>query len=250
MEDRQRVQLDVRGGKAPLVDERRGVAPQVAVAQHGALGAPGGARGIDDGGEVVRAARRRGVEGRGRRRGCLERAASLGIHRHGLHGPAARVHARLRHEERRLGVAQEVIHLGGRVGGVQGHVHSACLQAAEIERHRLGGLRRLRHHPVPGRHAKPQQSAGGARRLCLQVRIAPIRAAIHAQRRRFGMGTKPRFELGIEVVRHCSFLLSSPVRPLDRHPQRGAGDGQVNPSGCGLAHGAKRLGVSRQLAGM
>ena len=57
--DRQRVDQDVVFGEAPVVDQGQRVRGQIVVAQHRALGTAGGARRVEDGGEVVIAARDR-----------------------------------------------------------------------------------------------------------------------------------------------------------------------------------------------
>ena len=53
---RQRVQQHVVVGKAPAINQRQGVAGEVAMRQHRALGAPGRAGGVEDGRQVIRGA--------------------------------------------------------------------------------------------------------------------------------------------------------------------------------------------------
>ena len=86
VEDRQRMQQHVARHEAPVGVQRLGVGGDVAMRDHGALGAAGGAGGVDQRGEVVGAARG----------GCLmrlllggelrERARAVGGH--GQHGRA------------------------------------------------------------------------------------------------------------------------------------------------------------------
>ena len=57
MEDGQRVDQHVVGGEAPELDERLGVGGEIVVGEHRALRAPGRARGVEDGGEIVARAR-------------------------------------------------------------------------------------------------------------------------------------------------------------------------------------------------
>ena len=55
--DRQRVDQHVLVGEAPVVDQAVGVRREIVVRQHRALGTAGGARGVEDRGEVVIGAR-------------------------------------------------------------------------------------------------------------------------------------------------------------------------------------------------
>ena len=62
---------------------------------------------------------------------------------------------RIADDERRLGIADEIVELGGRVGGVERQEDGAGPHAAEIEKQRLGRFFDLHRDPVAGRDAQP-----------------------------------------------------------------------------------------------
>ena len=214
MEDRQRVQQPVVGGEAPGVAQGRRVGGEVAVAEHGALGAAGGARGVEDGREVVLAARHVDVAGRGGLRPwpsrlpspCSPRVSDV---RH------AELRGQLRHrllelgpadEQGRLGVAQEVADLARGVGGVERQVDGAGAQAAEIEHQRLGALLDLGRDAVAGLDAQIQEHLGHAAGQVEQVGVAE-RAAVGRSRK-----ARPRSagKLRRKISNRFSFMRRSP----------------------------------------
>jgi hypothetical protein len=140
MEDRQRVQEHVVPGEPPCLDKGPGVGKQVVLRQHSALRAPGGARRIEEGGEVPTLSRH-GIEARGLP-GCLfrERPAAVAVQRlevraglrrdrrqRGLRGLVA-------DHEARLGVVDEIFDLVRRIGGIERQEDGAGLDAGRIER--------------------------------------------------------------------------------------------------------------------
>ena len=66
MEDRQGMDQSVVLVEAPGLDQRLGVGAKIAMAQHGALGAAGGAGGVEDRGQVIRPALEDVIDRRGR----------------------------------------------------------------------------------------------------------------------------------------------------------------------------------------
>jgi len=54
MENRQGVEQHIPVGKPPKIHQGCGIAGEVAVAKHNALGSPGGAGGVEQGGGIVR----------------------------------------------------------------------------------------------------------------------------------------------------------------------------------------------------
>ena len=134
--------------------------------QHRALGAAGGARGVEQRREVVgRALDRR--EGFRRRVGRVRQAAlALGVERderrarlvgRGLQRLAP---GRVADEDRGLGVADEVLDLGRGVAGVERQEDAAGADRAEVEHDRLDRLLDLGGDPVAGLHAEADEGVG------------------------------------------------------------------------------------------
>ncbi len=169
VEDRQRVQEHVVTGEAPGVDERPRVRGEVAVAQHGALGAPGRARGVEDRREIVGGASERHEAVTRRPHPLGERAIALpaeGLQPRltGCCGGGQRRRARgVRHDDPRLGIGDEEAELVRRVGAVERQQDRARRQGGEAERDRLGGFLDLHRHPVA--------------RLDVEIRERPSEAA-------------------------------------------------------------------------
>jgi hypothetical protein len=129
------------------------VAAQVAVREHRALAAAGGAAGVQDGGEVVVAAQRRLVHVGVLRRALQQRARAVVAERE--HVDRAGPERNLRqpreglgraHHQRRLGVADEVLDLGRLVGVVQRQEHVAGAQHRQVQHQRLDALVHLHGH--------------------------------------------------------------------------------------------------------
>ena len=155
MEDRQRVDQHVVGAEAPQLGERQRVGREIVVGQHRALRAPGGPRGVEDGGEIVGAARdRRQVA---RRRGDLFGEAAVAPRPQAvdrleaeLGGERARRRQRLRAAERqrRRRVVEEIFELGERIGGVERQQRRPRLEAGERQHDAIGRFVDLRRDPV------------------------------------------------------------------------------------------------------
>ena len=166
VEDRQRMDQHVVGGVGPGLAQRLGVRDEVAVGQHRALGAAGGARGVEQRREIVgRALHRR--EGFRSRVGRVRQAAlALGVERDergaGLvrSGLQRLAPARVADEDRRLGVADEVLDLGRGVAGVERQEDPAGAHRAEVEHDRLDRLLDLGGDPVAGLHAEAGEGVG------------------------------------------------------------------------------------------
>ena len=154
MENRQRVQQYISLGEVPDIDKGFGVAEQVLLAQHCPLGPARGARGIEERGQILCGAVY-GVECVGQC-GCqiAQRAAAGGVHgfnscasRSGDGGQCADI-GRITHQQSRTGVADEVIHLGGGVAGVERQKHQPRLNTGRIKRQRIGRFPDLHRHTV------------------------------------------------------------------------------------------------------
>ena len=144
---------------------------RILVRQHRALGAAGGAGGVEDRGEIVGSARDR-----------------LEIQRHGFHflgeSPVPRdaealgrrqaelscklarrrQHVGAAEGQRRLGVAEEIFEFGERIGRVQRQERGPRPQASERQHDRVGRLVDLRCHPVARPDAERDQRIGRSRR--------------------------------------------------------------------------------------
>ena len=150
MIDRQRVDQHVVFGEAPIIDQTLGIRGEIVMRQHRALGTAGGARRVEDRGEIVigaadRCERRIGFGGSvGQRSPAigserLDPGFDLGRDRPDAFGPGG-----IAHHQRRLGVADEICQLVQRIGGVERQIHRTRAHGGEIEhqrRHRLLGLR-------------------------------------------------------------------------------------------------------------
>ena len=166
VEDRQRVDQHVVRGEAPGVDQGPGVRDEVSVGQHRALGAAGGARGVEQRGQVVGRTLHRRESLRGRVGRLGQAALALGVERDERRArlPRRRLQslapARVADEQRRLGVADEVFDLGRGVAGVERQEDAARADGGEIEDDGLDRFLDLRGHPVPGLHAETGQRVG------------------------------------------------------------------------------------------
>lgn len=147
VEDRQRVNEHVARRPAPVVLEHLGVRQQVAVREHRALAASGGAARVEDRGEVVGRLFRGRVLVAALRRHFEQRAGAVVVQREHVprarrigDGPDPRCIAAGAHHDRGLGVADEVFDLGALVGGVERQEHIARAQRREVQQHRLDGF--------------------------------------------------------------------------------------------------------------
>ncbi|ESX22226.1 hypothetical protein X766_01885 [Mesorhizobium sp. LSJC255A00] len=139
VEDRQGMDQHVIPGETPLLDQHARIGGQVFVAEHGALGASGGARCVKDCGQIVRPARH-GVEIRGLLcRQFGQRALTIAAKREG--GSTRRVRqrrdsagaGRVADDQPRLGITEEIAEFGQRVGGVERQEDRAGAQAGEVK---------------------------------------------------------------------------------------------------------------------
>ncbi len=161
---------------APVVLQHQRIAQQVAVRQHRALAAPGGAAGVEDRRQVVGAFARRRVLLAHQRRAVEQAAAAVvaereDVARAGLERQAREPGEVLRraHHHGRFGVADEVFDLGLLVGGVQRQVHIARALHCEVEHQRLDALFGLHRHARAGRQLQRDQQVGQHRRAALEV---------------------------------------------------------------------------------
>ena len=181
--DRQRVQEHILVGEMPVFHERLRIGGEVVMRQHRALGAAGGARRIKDRGEI--AARAGGV-GKFRRRfrgGFGQRALPARVER--LHRANAvlgrdlgktRLFRRIAHNERRLGVANEIIEFGERVGGVERQIDRAGAQRREIKQQVFRRLFDLHRDAVARFNTACNQHIGDLRGTREHVAIGDRRA--------------------------------------------------------------------------
>jgi len=148
-----------------------GVEQDVAVTEHHALGLAGGARGIDDGGQLV------GLQGMGLQlaleaeqpvgQGIQARVVGLVIRLDGVHGDDAPetfeavahlqdllpLQAALHHHQLHIGLAHDVGDVLGAVVGVQGHGDQAQPQTGLVEHHPFPAVAQHDRHPVAGLEA-------------------------------------------------------------------------------------------------
>ena len=158
VEDGQCVDQHVAVAPLPVVFQHLGVGQQVGVGQHRALAAPGGAAGVNDGGQRVGAAGCHlvlvAVVG-----GALQQAAAAvlaqrehmaraGLERE-LADPTEVLGAADDH--RRLGVGNEVADLGRLVGRIQRQKHVAGAQRGQVQQHGLHRFFYLHRNARPGR---------------------------------------------------------------------------------------------------
>ena len=173
VEDGQHVQQHVVGAPAPVLVQHARVGREVAVRQHGALAAAGGAGRVQDGGQVVLPPRHgletlRQAAGRVQQRAAAVLVQRVDMGAAGLVGGAPDPFAVLAgtHHHGGLGVFQEVLDLGLAVGGVQRQVDQARAQRGQVQQQRLGRLLGLhRHARTLGQPERSQQvghAGGGA----------------------------------------------------------------------------------------
>ena len=169
--------------------------------EHGAFRTARRARRVDDGSDVVRRPRHGGFqsargahpfrEGAGAARiQCLDRNGRLDLRR------------RVADQQRGLCVRQEILHLGRCVRGVEGHVNSADLEAAEIEGERLRRLLRLGNDAIPRLDLEVRQHSRSQRNLGLDVPVAPVVPIRELQADGIPVGAKPPLEQRMDVVVH------------------------------------------------
>ena len=189
VEDGQGVQQDVIRRESPGCMQGLGVGRQGTVGQHGALGAPRGAAGIDDRGQV---SRRPGLDDPvGIKARCFRDEGRCVLD-----------------EDSRLGVLQEIVHLRVGVGGVQGQEDRAGPQGREVDHHGVHGLLDLQGDPLAGRGTPPPQQVGHPGGAILKVAVGDRRQAGLKKARAAPVRRKPGRQKVIEIVRH----VPSPAR--------------------------------------
>ena len=210
VEDRQCMDQHVAFAPAPVGLQRDGVRQQVGMAEHRALAAAGGARGVEDGGQVVAVALGRLVRlrlaGRGveQRAGAVVvegvdvlRAGGLGDARHPVEVP------RRADDDAGLGIADEVLDLAGLVGVVQRQVDMARAQHRQVEHQRLDRLLGLHGDARAFGQRQRGEQVGDAR-----ARLVEVAPAVAARRRAVDgldgggveVGRKTGAQGGVEVV--------------------------------------------------
>ena len=161
VEDWQGVDQMVITGEAPGLGQRLTVGGQIGVGQHRALAAPGGAGGIEDGGEIIGGAwldftACAALAGLLHQGAVLLGAQTLDTrHITFLAQCACRLqHLGLADVQVRPGVAQEVADLLAGVGGIQRQIDRADLQAGQIQDDGLAALVDLHRDAVARCHAQ------------------------------------------------------------------------------------------------
>ena len=173
--DRQHMKKHIIGTEAPVVAKHCGVRQQIAMAQFRALRPTGCAGGIEDGGQILGPARHRGETwlmlcgGFGKAAALItikrehHRAAARGKRRDGRGGGGAR------HDNPRLGIAKEIVKLGGGIAGIERQIDAASLDRGGVERqqhHRFVGLyRNAVAGCQPGGNKKPGKPVGQRREI-------------------------------------------------------------------------------------
>ena len=145
-----------RAAPAPAGLEHLGVTQQIGVRQHGALASPGGAAGVEDGGQIIRAARHHGLMvgavGRTRQQGAcavvVEGKHMSGASLKGDFADPSEVFASADHH-RGLGIVNEILDFRTLISRVQGQKHQTGAQSGEVEQHRFDRLFDLHRHPSP-----------------------------------------------------------------------------------------------------
>ena len=162
MIDRQRVQQHIAVVKRQAVARRARIGRQIVMTEHRALGAAGGAGGVEDGGKVVRPARdvcesrpAAAPPARAGFRSC-HRCPCVATGDTGDHVFAAR----RRDEQRRLRIRHEICQLRPRIGGVERQPDRAGPHGRPDRARSLRALLHLRRDPVAGLDPQRHQRIG------------------------------------------------------------------------------------------
>ena len=130
----QRMKQDIILLPVPYFMEGERIAGQIFVTEHGPLGSPGGAGGIENCGQIIF----------GHFRNRVMRGVISGPYRKGIHGEVLDVMAfknfRIADQQGRPGILNEIADFIGGIGRIQGQVDRANAQAGEIEAHRRHGF--------------------------------------------------------------------------------------------------------------
>ena len=213
MKGRQHVQQHIARLEVPVGAQRHGVVREVAVGEHGALGAPGGARGVEDRGEVAGGSRQRREGIRLRRGGIDQRAASVVVKFHyvrhaGLCRQFVGQRARLRPADEQAGfrIAEKELQFVALIGRVERQEHHAGANRRKVEHQRFRGLFHLRRNAVAGLQTQRHDQVGHAPRGALDVAVGPHPAVGQDHARRGGILRKVRGKQRIQVLVHECFI--------------------------------------------
>ena len=226
MEDRQRVQQHVIPREAPIAGQDLCIGQEVLLGQHGALGAPGGTRGIEQRREIIGPPLGIG-EFRLLAAGALDEAsATPGVE--GLQGSAARpgdgldrlVPRGIDDHQGRLGIRDEIVELGDGIGRVERQEDHPRPCRREIEDDRLGTLLDLDGQPVARLQAVGGKGIRIAGRVLQQPTIGEGAPIGRFQKNLAGIGD-PAEETMEEMGGHAGGELSGQVAV----PRRRAGAG-------------------------
>ena len=232
---------------APGLAQRLGVRNEIAVGQHRALRAPGGAGGVEQGGEIVGVARD-GLEGVGLAARRLGQASpAIGVEReHACPGRGrdrleALVARRVADEDGGLGVAEEVLDLGRRVAGVERQEDPARPHRGEVEHDRLDRLLDLGRDPVAGPQPQDREGVRHPPGPGDEVGIADPLARSRLDRDLVGVGDtagEDVEEIGVHLafpwiclveVRTARHAAVGPLGGLPRRAWRTAPDAAIRP---------------------
>ena len=182
--DRQGMQQNIGTNKTPQGPKGEGVAGQVVVAEHGALGAPGGARGVDDRRDLI------ATDGCHRfKRRCLIHSLAQAALSGPVQGEQCRAcrlgsftqggfTVRSGDEQPWLRITQKIGHLGWGVGCIQRHVDGAQTQRRQVQQQGFWRFIDLRQYPITMTYAQRVQCPGVARRGWFNVAVGhgvPVR---------------------------------------------------------------------------
>ena len=176
--DRQGMDEHVVRGEAPDILQGQCVRDEIVVRQHRSLGAARRARGIEDRSQIV-SRPLHGLEGFRRIFGgigqrsltsCVQRFHGTTDLRGDRRDPFAL--AWITDDQLRLGVADEVLQLGERVGCIQGEIHGAGPHGCKIQNHGLNRLLDLHSDAVARLHPSGDQHVRKAAGPCDEVAIA------------------------------------------------------------------------------
>ena len=169
VEQRQHQQHHVVGGDGGRVDARAllEVGQQRPVAEHGALGSPAGAGGVEQHSEVL--ARAGAVECGAVTHQIAVRRSSRDDDRHRRHRAGRRRGRSGRDDDGSAAVGEHVAQLVGGVGRVDREGDQAGPQRAEVDGGELRGVAEVHGDPVTRRETEGQQPAPGGRDLPVEI---------------------------------------------------------------------------------
>ena len=116
--------------------------------------------------------RERGPARRGLRRSSRRAGASCVVEKPDRVAPG-----RIAHDQRRLGIAEEVIELGERVGGVERQIDRAAARAGEVKQHVRDALLDLDRDPIAAADAQTPEAGGEASAALVEVGVGEAVAA-------------------------------------------------------------------------